>query len=247
MIFGAILYFLLFQKSLLADDFEIDTFYNVYRWNSQELVVQSKSGMFVGNYSESSFGDIEYVDVRDPLKPLVFFRNSSKFVLLDNTLSPQGEVIDLFEVHLGWVSAVCSSIDQHYWLFDVDTQELIRLDASFKEVTNSGNLTQLTGISMIPSRLWERDSKVYALTEDHVIIFDLFGTFLRKVDVNDARDVHITPNGIVKLHDEGVLSRYNMLDYQFAPLDTIDSGFLSATFVNGFAFGMKGGEVSVIR
>ena len=81
MIVGVILFFFLQQQSILAEDFEIDPFQNIYRWNSQELVVQSKSGMFVGNYSESSFGDIEYVDVRDPLKPLVFFRNSSKFVL----------------------------------------------------------------------------------------------------------------------------------------------------------------------
>lgn len=247
MIFGAILYFFLFQQPFLADDFEIDTFQNIYRWNSQELVVQSKSGMFVGNYSESSFGDIGYVDVRDPLKPLIFFRNSSKFVLLDNTLSPQGEVIDLFEIHPGWVSAVCSSIDQHYWLFDVDTQELIRLDASFNEVTNSGNLTQLTGVSIVPDRLWERDSHVYALTEDYVMIFDLFGTFLRKIDIRDAKDVHITPNGIITLADSGVLSRYQMLDYKFTPLDTIQSSFDKATFVNGFAFAMKGGEVSVIR
>lgn len=247
MIVGVILFFFLQQQSILAEDFEIDPFQNIYRWNSQELVVQSKSGMFVGNYSESSFGDIEYVDVRDPLKPLVFFRNSSKFVLLDNTLSPQGQVIDLFEIHPGWVSAVCSSVDQHYWLFDVDTQELIRLDASFDEVTNSGNLTQLIGISMIPSRLWERDSKVYALTDDYVVIFDLFGTFLRKVDVRDAKDVHISPRGIIKLDDSGVLSRYQMLDYNFTALDTIDSGYERATFLNGFAFAMKDGEVSVIR
>ena len=199
---------------------EADNLQRIYAWNSNKLVLYERDGAELYSYSESAFGDIDWVDVRDPMKPLLFFKDAGKAVLLDNTLSAQGDEIDLFKIYPGLGTLLTSSIDNHYWVFDGERQELVRLDASFGIVTRSGNLNALGLDGMSPERIQEHNGKVFLWEKDYgFVVFDIFGTIIRKVPIKGLKNYHVNSFGFTVTSESGNVLKYNWLDYQFVPVD----------------------------
>lgn len=199
---------------------EADNLQRIYAWNGNKLVLHERDGTFLFSYSESAFGAIDWVDVRDPMKPLVFFKDAGKAVLLDNTLSAQGDEIDLFKIYPGLGTLLASSIDHHYWVFDSERQELLRLDAAFDVVTRSGNLTSLGLGGMSPERVQEYNGKVFLWEQDYgFVVFDIFGTIIRKIPMEGLRNYHVNSYGFSVTTKAGEVMRYSWLDYEFVPID----------------------------
>ena len=228
---------------------EADNLQRLYVWNANKLVLYERDGTELFSYSESAFGEIEWVDVRDPMKPMVFFKDAGKAVLLDNTLSAQGGEIDLFRIYSGLGTLFASSIDHHYWVFDSERQELLRLDASFSIVTRSGNLGALGLDGMNPERLQECNGKVYLWEEDYgFVVFDIYGTLVRRIPQDNVQNYHVNSFGFIMTTTEGSVLKYNWMDYEFFEIqleskepviDVIDMGKNKVIWVED--------EVRVIR
>lgn len=228
---------------------EADNLQRVYAWNANKVVMYESDGVELYNYSESSFGDIDWVDIRDPMKPMVFFKDAGKAVILDNTLSPQGGELDLFKIYPGLGTLLASSIDNHYWVFDAERQELVRLDASFSVVTMSGNLKSLGIEGMSPERIQEYNGKVYLWEEDYgFVVFDIFGTILRKIPQKDLRNFHVNSSGFTITLQNGEIKRYSWLNYEFVSIEKgSDEPVLDLVLMGKMKVLLKKGTVSIIR
>ncbi|MGB0423855.1 MAG: hypothetical protein ACPGED_06020 [Flavobacteriales bacterium] len=228
---------------------EADNLQRVYVWNSNKLVLYERDGTELFSYSESAFGDIDWVDVRDPMKPMVFFKDAGKAVLLDNTLSAQGDEIDLFNIYPGLGTLLASSIDHHYWVFDGERQELVRLDASFGIVTRSGNLNALGVEGMSPERIQEHNGKVFLWEKDYgFVVFDIFGTIVRKIPINGLKNYHVNSFGFTVTPEEGDVLKYNWLDYRFDPVDrSSDFSVEDLILLGRSKVTLNNDEVKVIR
>lgn len=173
------------QKLIYSVEIEPGT--SVYTDELQNLYLSSgdivrkylPDGKLQYEIAPKRFGFPTHLDVTDPLRPLIFYRDQGLVVVLDNTLSEQGSPIELFNLGIGQPWFICQSADNHYWIYDLDNFELLRFDKNLQTVARSGNLYQVCGYKVMPSWMLEKNSKLYvAYPERGVFVFDLFGTLL---------------------------------------------------------------------
>lgn len=199
---------------------DMDALGHSYLWTPEKVVMFDTKGKELAFYSELAFGDIQSIDVRDALKPIVFYQDAGKLVILDNTLSAQSEVIDLFRVYDGMAVAICSSIDNHYWVFDTQRQEIVRVDGGFNEVTSSGSLSALGIDGLYPEQLFESNQQLYVWEEDYgFLVFDLFGTLIRKIEMPKLAHVHLRKGDLLITTKDGQVMKYHWMDYRFKEIE----------------------------
>lgn len=185
-----------------ANDFMLDELGNYFFIRKTSVEKQNATGGATFRTSELNYGNIEYLDVTNPLKPFIYYKDINKMVVLDNTLSQQGDVIDLFAVGYEQVEMVAGSRGDAYWLWDARNSELVRVDQNFKKLTSTGNLSVLLGKQINPAQLLERGNQLYMRdTLNGVFVFDVYGTYRTALNIKTKQDIQVMNNTII-YHDE---------------------------------------------
>lgn len=157
-----------------------DELQNLYVLEGDNLKKYLPDGSLQYEASPKAYGALSWADFTDPLRPLLFYRDLGKLVVLDNTLSEQGPALDLFMNGTIQPWMVCTSVDNHYWIYDLSNFELLRIDRSGRIISRSGNLVQVCGKALTPVAMMERNSELFLLDSRYGLFqFDLFGTFVR--------------------------------------------------------------------
>lgn len=175
-----------------------DNLQNLYLINESEVEMYSVEGDLKFKNSQLNLGKITSVDFNYSLKPLVFFGNTNTVIILDNTLSMQGNPINLSDYGLNWVTAAAKSVDNHYWFYDTQTMELVRTDNTFKTVRSAGNISQLLGYDVQPNFIEEQSSWVYVNNpKTGVLVFDIFGTYFKLIPIKGLENFQVTERHLV--------------------------------------------------
>ncbi|MCQ2287359.1 MAG: hypothetical protein MJZ76_10895 [Bacteroidales bacterium] len=101
----------------------------IYAVNGCQLTQLDLDGKKLANFSNCSYGDITSVDVSNPHKILLFFKETGTILLLNDQLAEILPPIDLFSLGLTNVSMVAFSPANEIWLYDERNDEMIRIDA----------------------------------------------------------------------------------------------------------------------
>ncbi|MEP7320153.1 MAG: hypothetical protein ABI921_15460, partial [Panacibacter sp.] len=87
----------------------------------------------VGVFNDSRrYGDISFLDVSNPLKIIVYYKDFTSMVVLDRFLNVRNTV-DLRTAGILQAKAVAQSYDNNYWVFD-------ELDNAIKKIDDNGNV-----------------------------------------------------------------------------------------------------------
>jgi hypothetical protein len=168
----------------------------------QNLCKLSSIGDTLYTFEDKSFL-VSHVDVSNPLKLLVYDNNQNTIKFLDKTLTPIINPISLDDLNIPISNAVSSSRDNLFWVFDDSAQELKKYNRKIQEVTNSGNLTAITGKNIQPVSMHEADAKVYLLDTVHgVFQFDHLGTYLFNFKKIKAKKIIAIGSKIIFLKDK---------------------------------------------
>ncbi len=171
-----------------ADFFTTDNQSNLYVVKANELTKYDKKGKLLYKYSNKNFGNIDFVDASNMLRLLVFYKNFSQIVFLDNTLSLNGESVSLDKIGFQQTQLVCSSHNSGLWLYDQQNLELVRLDQTLEKIQQTGNLSLLLNIDMQPNYLMEYDNKVYLNNPSTgILIFDIYGTYYKTIPIKKVK------------------------------------------------------------
>jgi hypothetical protein len=207
------------QESPFVSEFSIEKPHDfIWTDNLQNLYLISESGIEMYNTkgemlfknSQLNLGRITSVDFNFSLKPLLFFAEMNMVVMLDNTLSMQGNPVKLSNHNLNWVTVAAKSIDNHYWFFDMQNFELVRTDMSFKKVRSSGNVSQLLGFDIQPDFLVEHNNWLYVNNpETGILVFDIFGTYYKQIPITGLKNFQVTDRFII-YHIEEKLYQYDL-------------------------------------
>lgn len=193
-----------------ADYVYVDGLNFVYLLEGDKLEKRNVSGELKAVISFKRYGEVGYLDVSNGLKPLIFYRDQSEMLLLDNMLSITGDPVNLLRDDMGQIGLVCQSQDQHFWLYDLSYQKLIRVNRFFERVTTSGFVYQLTGEEINPGYMTEYQGQLYISDPAKgVFVFDLFGSFVRKISRKDIGRFQIIDQSLYYLVD-GQFYRYDM-------------------------------------
>lgn len=167
---------------LAATDFAVDHLENIYILTATDRLKKfNAAGDSVGVFNDvKRYGKIYSIDVSNPLRVLLFYKDFSSIVLLDRLLTQKG-VLDLRHHRIGQASAAAISYDNNIWVFDVLESKLKKMDEGGKVLLETPDFRQLFGVSISPEKIVDADGWVYLYdSKEGVFAFDYYGTFRRK-------------------------------------------------------------------
>lgn len=185
------------QKSIPihADFFTADQLGNIYIVKGNELYKYSTQWEQVNFYSNKVLGDITSVDAFNPLQIVVFYKNNSQVVFLDNTLSVH-TTASLENINLELAALVCASFNNSLWIYDQRSFQLVRLNKELKVIERSANISQILSgpVGPInPTQLTERNNRVYLCDSTKgILVFDIFGTYIKTLPFKGIQSLFAT-------------------------------------------------------
>jgi hypothetical protein len=198
----------------------IDGLGNIYVIHADEIRKYNAAGLFMKTFSNKRYGKIDDIDVSNPLKILVYYKDFQQVLFLDNQLSPSSNVISLETIGYEQASLVCSSINNSFWLYNKQNNELMRFDAELKTLVKTGNLKRLLDIDIKPNYMREHGNYLYLnCPQEGILVFDIYGTFYKTIPIKSLKEFAIV-NGNVFYYQIPVLK-----EYQAQTFNTIEKSF----------------------
>jgi hypothetical protein len=185
---------------------EIDQAGNLYFIKNDQLKKYNSKGELLKIYSNKKLGNIFSIDVSNPLRILLFYKDQNQIVYLDSQLSQTTEAIDLLKHNLEQTDLICNSVNNGFWLFDRQNTELCRVDVSFNKIINTGNLNVLLSKKIIPNYIIEKDNFIFLNNPDEgILVFDIYGTFYKLIPIVGLTHFHVNSNKITYFKENFLL------------------------------------------
>lgn len=211
------------QKTIPGDfvDFTVDNLGNMYVVsNTGQVKKLNPNGDSLAVYNNvRQYGKIHFMDVTNPLKVLLYFKDYGTVVVLDRFLNVR-TTLDLRRLQLFQVKAIGQSYDNNIWAFD-------ELESKLKRIGEDGRvLDQFTDFRMIfdsaPSPQFIVDQNRQLFLYDSlkgVYLFDYYGAFRSRIPFKGWSDFTVINNTLFG-RDAGMLYRYapGTLDLQQYPI-----------------------------
>ena len=190
-------------------DFSVDNLGNIYVINTDnQLKKLSPQGDSLAVFNDvRRYGKIATIDVTNPLKILVYYRDFTTIIELDRFLNIIN-TIDLRKQNILQAKAVGLAYDNNVWVFD-------ELDAKLKRIADDGTLVdQTTDFRQLfdtvpdPILIRDREGLVYLYdTAKGVYIFDHYGTLKTHLDFSGWKDFDVIGKNILG-RDDAKFYRY---------------------------------------
>lgn len=186
----------------------IDALGNMYVLRGDEIKKYNPQGVFLKTFSNKRYGRITDIDLSNPLKILVYYKDFQQVLFLDNQLSPAAEVISLEKAGHEQASLVCSSINNSFWLYDKQNNEVFRFGPDLKVLVQTGNLKRLLELNLQPNYMRESGNYLYLnCPEEGILVFDIYGTFYKTIPLKNLREFSVV-NGNIFYFENFLLKEY---------------------------------------
>ena len=210
-----------------ADFITTDNLGNCYIVRNDVIDKYSNTGTLLQTYSNKSFGRISHVDVSNPMKPLLFYRDLAQAIYLDNMMAVNSSPIRFAEDQFPDIQVIGVSRENGLWIYTSQNSELVRLNEQLAITHRTGNLRQVLGMNVSPNYLIEYNNQVYLNSpSEGILIFDVFGTYYKTIPVKDLQSFQVQDENIV-YHKDGKLHTYNIKTLETQELPLPDSTALS--------------------
>ena len=175
---------LLFEIPVEAINFATDKLGQCYILTPpNELIQYSNRGKEYFRYNNNTLGTLHLIDATDPFSILLFYKDFSTIITLDRTLNKTGE-INLLDLDIVNVEAVGASNDNNIWLYDEVAFKLKKINRAGEVVRESDPLSLIFDSPLEVNFILERNNQVFLNDPlQGIFIFDLYGRYLRKMDI----------------------------------------------------------------
>ncbi len=179
------------------DRFEVDAIGNLYLLREGQLKKLSPAGDSLAVFNDvRRFGHPATLDVTNPFKTLLYYKQFTTVVLLDNMLSNRG-VINLRKNGIFTVDAVGMSYDNKVWLFDEQDFKLKKIDEDGKVLMESNDLRQAAMIAPQPNLLFDSEGTVFLYDPGlGFVLLDYYGAYLKTLPFKDWQSVSVSKNSL---------------------------------------------------
>ena len=165
--------------------FSVDNFGRIYLVEDDIVVQLSKEYDTIFTTSLKTFFPYS-IESRKSFRSLLFDIDRSTILFLDNTLTNIQGDIDLVQLNIQQPVLACESFNGNtFWVLDAANMRLVRLNDKLEFINQTENLIHLFDSANEPAQMLESNDFVYILVpEKGVAVFDVFGTFIKLVEVN---------------------------------------------------------------
>lgn len=206
-----------------------DNLSNVYTVANNEIVKYDSEGKPFSKYSDKTWGAIHQIDVSNPLKIIVFFKDFSKIIFLDNMLGQTGSTIFLEKLGLEQTQLICSSHNNGIWVFNQLNFELIRLAQTLEITNRTGNLGQILGIDITPNFMLQYNNFLYVNNpETGILVFDSFGTYYKTIPIKGLNTFQVRDDDII-FSQKNKIGTFNLKTLKASIITEADTGLIKAS------------------
>ncbi len=171
---------------------------NIYTIEDGTLVRYSESGEKLKAYNNKYLGTISYVDVSDPFRIVLFYKDFNQVLFLDNSLAEIMSPIKLDQLKVEQTEIVCSSPQGGFWAFDSYGQKLIYFDKNLQKQQESIGLNSIIGTGGKPTELIEKNDFIYLyIPETGILVFDRYGAYFKTLFLGKITDFQVSDGKII--------------------------------------------------
>lgn len=193
---------------------EVDKMKNLYLiLDDHTLLKYSPIGELLSQFNENTLGAITYVDISNPFRILVYYKDFTTVVFLDRTLS-ETRRHDLSNFDIPQVQALGTASDNNMWLFDNNTFTLKKINPQNQVIVESTDLNLLISDDINPNRLVEFENKVYMNAPNiGVLVFDVFGNYIKTISLPNLEYFQLHEEQIFYVENK-IFKVYNLFSFQ---------------------------------
>lgn len=184
------------QTELNAEQFlGADELGSLFFIQNQVFYKKSQNRMF--SFSNVDLGEISQVDVTNPFKILLFYKDFNSVIILDNNLNELSERIDFTQETLfNNVLFVSNSSANNIWLYADDNKlHLYNYQLLSEEVQTQA--TTFYQSDFLALNLVSTFKNVWIQSEKEVLQFNEYGNFVQSYDLNGAEMIFPFQKGLV--------------------------------------------------
>lgn len=198
--------------------FELDSYGNIYTVDQKNCLTKfNLQGELIFTYSNQVNGSISSIDVQNPQKIMIFYKDAAIIQFLNEQLAPITEPISLFKLNYFNISLVAFSNANTISMFDFSNLKLITLDLFLKEKSQF----QILNSSLQPTKLISFGNNKLLLQDpkEGFLFFDSFGTLEKEITLQIPNDFQIFDSKIFFVQDSTIK------EYNFEKLELLQIPF----------------------
>ena len=227
----------IFEQTITGSfsNFNVDAIGNIYLITPTDQLKKIKSdGTLVAVYNDvKRFGKISAIDVQNPLKLLIYYKNYSAIVMLDKLLNFRNQ-IELKPLQFFDVNAAATTYDNNIWIYDEQNFKIKKLDDKGLLLLEFADLRTLFDIAPSAKKIIDEDNQLYLIDQEQgVFIFDYYGAFSRLIPIKDLRDISVEKKCLIGFRDTimEVIQLKNLTSTKYAVPDLAEK-IKSLKFIN---------------
>jgi hypothetical protein len=222
--------------------FTVDNLDNIYLLSSTNQVKKlNANGDSVAVYNNvKRYGQATLIDVSNPLKVLLYYRDFATIVMLDRFLN-EVNTIDLRKQNIFQAKAIGQSFDNKVWVYDEVENKLKKVSEEGKLVQETPDFRQLFSSAPSPQKIFDQDRYVYLYdSAQAVFVFDYYGSLKNKILIEGWKNFKVTGKYIFGSKNNKLL-RYDLGNFR------VDEWDLSAQLQAAKAFNFSGTKLYTLQ
>jgi hypothetical protein len=195
--------------------FMVDNLDNIYILNSHNQVKKlNANGDSVAVFNDvKKYGKATLLDVSNPLKLLLYYKDFATIVVLDRFLNVVNS-IDLRKQNIFQAKAIGQSYDNKVWVYDELENKLKKVDEDGKTLFETPDFRQLFGQAPVPQKIFDQDKLVYLYdSAQAVFVFDYYGALKNKILITKWQNFKIAGKYIFGSNAD-TLHRYEISSFR---------------------------------
>ncbi len=230
--------------------FNVDAIGNIYATTQTDQLKKIKpDGTMVAVYNDvKRFGKISTIDVHNPLKVLVYYKNYSAIVMLDKLLSFRNQ-IELKPLQIFDVNTAATAYDNNIWIYDEQNFKIKKLDDKGLLLLEFADLRTLFDIAPSAEKIIDEDNQLYLIDKEQgVFVFDYYGAFNRLIPIKDLNNITIEKKCLIGFTHTimEVIQLNNLASIKYA-LPVLSEKIKSLKFINNKLYILTQTSLNIYR
>ncbi len=196
-------------------NFEVDNLGNIYLVSNDNQIKKINNNFdSIATFNDTKrYGNISLIDVTNPLKILVYYKDFATILELDRFFNIIN-TLDLHKQNLTEINLIASSYDNNIWLFD-------EVNYKLKKIDDLGNvLSETVDIRMLfdadnyfpMSFLKDNNKEIYLYNKQNgLIVFDYYGGLKHHYSIPVLSNLQLEKNGLTGLDSDNTIQQYDLL------------------------------------
>lgn len=233
-------------------NFTVDNLDNIYILNSRNQIKKyNANGDSVAIFNDvKKFGKATLVDVSNPLKVVLYYKDFATVVMLDRFLNVLN-TIDLRKQNIFQARAIAQSYDNKIWVFDELENKLKKIDEDGKLLQETPDFRLLFDRAVMPTKIFDENKYVYLYDSLRGInVFDYYGALKNNIIITGWQNFKVTGKYIFGSKAD-TLYRYDISNFMYdewtMPEELIKSKAFNFTSSRLYALKQDSVEIYTIR